>query len=855
MHDAVALAKQLAKRSQTEADTGFLLIAMLEGRDTASNVLRHKGLTTSRVRTALRALEPEPEGTFDAVVHKAGQIASSFRAKVTTPLHLLAALTSTRPSSAYRALEDFGLDLLVIHTHALRCSGQSTADRGSRSSKQRKIIDTRTEALPLPEPLQGLSAARTPRSIPAAFSESNHEESLSAHSQNADPPAAQIFVPTSSIIKMGRELENKQRRARAQRITGAHGLGSIHKAVECAPSESAVDPGAFQIPAKLFPLLASMGRNLTMEAASGRLDTIVGRAEEMDQMADVLNKRRANSPCLVGPCGVGKTAIVEGLASRLALGRIPGLENRIIIELTPSDLLSGTSLRGAMAEKLTGLRAEVAESQGRIILFFDEVHALLASKEASEAVAELKSALSRGELPCIAATSLESYRRFISSDPALARSFIPIEVNEPSLEDAVAIVGGAAPAYQAHHGVSYTPEAFEGAVRLSARYLVDSSLPDKAIGLLDLAGARARRAGQTEVASDDVAHVLAKQLGIPPEHLVATHAQRLLHLETDLGRRIVGHHHALAALGETLRRNAAGFRTGRPIGSFLFLGPTGVGKTETAKALANVLFPADNAMIRLDMSEFSESHAVARLVGAPPGYIGHDEGGQLTEAVRKRPYSVILLDEIEKAHRDVLQVLLQVLDDGRLTDGSGKTVSFINTLIIMTSNLGSDLRRQKRRVGFANDEAAALPDIETNIAGAARAALPPELWNRIDEPLVFAPLRRFEVEEIAGLMLSSIAQRLREEHHVITHFTKDAIEAMLSGGGYDQEMGARPMRRTIQRMVEGPIAKKILAGEVGRDDVLTVDAKDGALDFAVGPKAAVPAAEGVCLDAGAAHSQ
>jgi ATP-dependent Clp protease ATP-binding subunit ClpC len=451
-----------------------------------------------------------------------------------------------------------------------------------------------------------------------------------------------------------------------------------------------------------------------------------------------------------------------------------------------------------------------------------------------EAIQELKTALGRGELPCIATTTDKEYERYIENDSALARRFTVIEVEEPSEEEAIQIIEGVGPAYGRHHKVEFTRGALKSAVRLSARYLHERALPDKAIALLDLAGARARRRMASKVESTDMEHVLARQLGVPPERITSSDQDRLLNLEVELSRRVIGHGHVLASLGETLRRNAAGFRSGRPIGSFLFLGPTGVGKTETAKALEEFMFPGGGGMIRLDMSEFSEAHAVARLIGAPPGYVGHEEGGQLTQAVRRHPYSLILLDEIEKAHPDVLKVLLQVLDEGRLTDGLGKTVNLENTIIIMTSNLGSDLRIHRRQVGFgAARETQEIEDVSAQILEAVRAALPPELWNRIDEPLVFAPLEREQIAEIARLMLEQVAEQVLEEHEIVFRVGDGTVETLIRRGGYDPDLGARPMRRTIQSLIEGPISKMILTGEAKRGDAMTAVGQDDDLSLVI----------------------
>ncbi len=588
----------------------------------------------------------------------------------------------------------------------------------------------------------------------------------------------------------------------------------------------------FSLDPKLFPALTQLGVNLTLAAEKGELDPVVGRDAEIERTLDVLAKRRGNNPCLVGVSGVGKTSVVRGIALRIAAGKdVMSLDDRIIVEIELSTLTAGTGTRGALAERLALLKAEVQRADGRVVLFFDEVHALFGGDAGDEAANELKVSLAKGELSCIGATTVEEYRRAIESDPALARRFTPIEIQELSPEEAFLALEQVAPLLSAHHKTRYTPEAIAASITWTVRYIPGKALPDKAVAVLDLAGARARRRSIAEVSAEHVAEVVSEEAGVPEERLLEGDGERMLRLEGLMAKRIVGHSEALSRIAKVLRRNASGFRSRRPIGSFLLLGPTGVGKTETAKAIAECLFHSPDAMTRLDLSEYAEPHAIARLVGAPPGYVGHDAGGQLTEAVRRRPYQVILLDEIEKAHRDVLEAFLQVFDEGRLTDGRGRTIDFQNTVIILTSNLGSEIsptKNAKGKIGFgsrrsASEEASAY---ETAVVACARTALPPELYNRLDEVIAFAPLTRDDVAEVARRMLSTLALDLEASRGVRLDASEAAVAALLDAGGFDAELGARPMRRAIARHIEAPIAEMILKGELTRGDVATVDVED-----------------------------
>ncbi len=558
---------------------------------------------------------------------------------------------------------------------------------------------------------------------------------------------------------------------------------------------------------------------------------MIGRELEIERALDVLAKRRGNSPLFVGRPGVGKTATVRGLARQIAAGDPQRTaDERLLIEIPVVDLLAGTGVRGALADRFGTLRKEVA-AHGRVVLGFDDLPQLFGSDAADEIAGELRGALAQGSLPCLGTATPEQLTRLLGHDPGLARCFTVIEIEEPDRAEAYLVVEAASERLAAHHRVTYSEAALARAVSWSIRYLPGQALPEKVIAIADLAGARASRRGERSVEVELMAELVAEQADVPLERLLESDGERMLDLERLLGERVVGHEAELHRVARILRRNAAGLVGRRPLGSFLLLGPTGVGKTETAKAVAEALFHADTAMTRIDLSEYGEQHAVARLIGAPPGYVGHEAGGQLTEAVRRRPYQVLLLDEIEKAHPDVLLAFLGVLDEGRLTDGRGRTVDFTNTVIFMTSNLGADESgaRVRRRVGFGGDAGPTTEDRERGVVAAARATLAPELYNRIDEVLVYAPLDRDRVREIARRALARLDQTLTLERGARLVCDPEAIEALLDAGGFDPTLGARPLRRTIARLVEAPLADRILRGELGAGDVAWLTVVDGEL--------------------------
>ena len=647
--------------------------------------------------------------------------------------------------------------------------------------------------------------------------------------------------------------------------------------------------------------------DLTRLASEGKLDPVIGRDVEIRRVVQTLTRRKKNNPVIIGEAGVGKTAIAEGLASRVASNDVPdSLKGRRVLALDMGAMVAGSKFRGEFEERLKAVMDEVKQAEGEIVLFLDEIHTMVGAGSAEgglDASNLLKPALARGELQCIGATTQDEYRKHIEKDSALERRFQPIYLDEPSVEDTVEILRALRPRYEAHHRVKIDDSALEAAAKLSDRYITGRQLPDKAIDFIDEAASKLRidaeglppgftrmeeqvrqladqeesaaqrgefeqaaqlkterlrmastfqsererlqgeRKLDTTVDARDIAELVASWTGIPAGRLLESEADRLISMEDILHRRLIGQKEAVSAVSEAIRRARSGLSNPRrPIGSFIFLGPTGVGKTELSKALAEFLFDDEANMVRLDMSEYMEKHTVSRLVGAPPGYVGYEEGGQLTEAVRRRPYRVILFDEIEKAHPDVFNILLQILEDGRLTDGQGRTVDFRNTVIIMTSNLGTG-NISRPGLGFnaaGSSREAQRAELEKSVTEALKRAFRPEFLNRIDETIIFLPLTREEIVEVVELMVKDVSDRLAELG--ITFELSQAAAAWLAEEGFDPVYGARPLRRAIQRHLENPLSKGILAGEFEDGDHLVVDSGGAGLEVSKAVAAASAAA-------------
>jgi len=760
--------------------------------------------------------------------------------------HILLGLIHEGEGIAAKALEGLGISLESVRSQVVEIIGQGQQAPPGHipfTPRAKKVLE-----LSLREALQlGHNYIGT-------------EHILLGLIREGEGVAAQV------LQKLGAELQ-KVRQTVIQLLSGPQG------SEEQAPASSS---GGREPSASGSTVLDQFGRNLSQLARERKLDPVIGRVREIERVMQILSRRTKNNPVLVGEPGVGKTAIVEGLAQRIVSGDVPEtLTGKQLYTLDLGALVAGSRYRGDFEERLKKVLKEI-RTRGDIVLFIDEIHTLVgagAAEGAIDAASILKPMLARGELQTIGATTLEEYRKYLEKDSALERRFQPVQVEEPSVTDTIQILFGLKDRYEAHHQVRFTEQAIVSAANLADRYISDRHLPDKAIDLIDEAGSRMRihrrsdnpdlqdidkklsdvrrqkqeavstqqfeRAAQLRdqeknllgdrttqekalkaagdetgwvIDEDEIAEVLAQWTGIPVHRLTEEETARLVQMEGELHKRIIGQQDAIVAVSRAIRRTRAGLKDPkRPSGSFIFLGPSGVGKTETAKALAEFLFGNEDALIQLDMSEYMEKHTVSRLVGSPPGYVGYDEGGQLTEAVRRKPFSVVLFDEIEKAHPDVFNTLLQILEDGRLTDAQGRTVDFKNTVIIMTSNLGTrDLR--KKSVGFqVDDEAVTYERMKEKVTEELKRHFRPEFLNRIDEVIVFHELTMDEIKSIVDLMLVRVRNQLSTQHLDLV-LTDDA-KGFLGTKGYDPELGARPLRRAIQRLLEDPMSEKVLLGE------------------------------------------
>ena len=790
--------------------------------------------------------------------------------------HILLGLIHEGEGVAAKALESLGISLEAVRSQVEEIIGQGQQAPSGHipfTPRAKKVLE-----LSLREALQlGHNYIGT-------------EHILLGLIREGEGVAAQV------LVKLGADL-NRVRQQVIQLLSGYQGKepATAGGPAEGTPSTSLV--------------LDQFGRNLTQAARESKLDPVIGREKEIERVMQVLSRRTKNNPVLIGEPGVGKTAIVEGLAQNIIRGEVPEtLKDKQLYTLDLGALVAGSRFRGDFEERLKKVLKEI-RTRGDIILFIDEMHTLVgagAAEGAIDAASILKPMLARGELQTIGATTLDEYRKYVEKDAALERRFAPVQVNAPDVSDTVEILKGLRDRYESHHRVSITDGALAAAARLSDRYISDRQLPDKAIDLIDEAGSRLRirrmtappdlrefderianvrrekesaidaqdfelaarlrddeknllaekaqrerewKAGDMDVVAEVderlIAEVLALMTGIPVTDLSEDDAQRLIRMEEELHRRVIGQEQAIRALSKSIRRTRAGLKDPkRPSGSFIFAGPSGVGKTELSKTLAEFLFGDEDALISLDMSEFSEKHTASRLFGSPPGYVGYEEGGQLTEKVRRKPFSVVLFDEVEKAHPDIFNSLLQVLEEGRLTDAQGRVVDFKNTVIIMTTNLGSRDVSKGVMLGFApeNDDLSAYERMKTKVQQELKQHFRPEFLNRIDDVIVFHQLSRTEIIQIVDLMINLLDERLKDRD--ISLDLTQAARELLAERGYDSSMGARPLRRTIQREIEDPLSEKMLFGEITPGSIVLVDVADGEdgreFTFASTPKADVP---------------
>ncbi len=808
-------AEDIAARTHQNLSSAHLLLAIFTFTNRAQTFLTDHDITEDRILLELRVMEDEPRNSVQNIRNKARELARGSCSSEVDNLHLLISITRMSEVFAFKLLKQTSPSLGKLRNLAM--------------SYVTGNLPKRLRDLPKTNPHPGTLVNRRPMRASTQIIQSK-TRTAPTRTQPSISRAPKVvedeFEAVAAAVEAAGESAKKTTPQKKQTKT-----------------QTRVASQQLQTLEEMAPTLAASAIDFTDLARRGELDFSIGREKELEALVDILGKRRANNPILVGPPGVGKTAIVEGLAVKIARNDpdVQHFKNRIIASMDTGALEAGTSLRGAFSERMGNIKKEVAENKEKIIVFIDEIHTLIGAGTSGDgpqdAANELKTALARGDFPCVGATTHDEFKKYIEKDPALERRFTPIFVEEPDPDEALLILEGAIGPYAAHHKVEYTWDAVQSAVNLSHRFITERKLPDKAFSVVDLAGSRAQRRGAEVVTRMDIARIIHELSGVPIERLADADADRLNKAEEIISQKVVGHKKVIASTARAVRRGFAGFNSNRPIASLLFLGPTGVGKTELAKVLAEFLFGRKDAMIRIDMSEFSEQHSVSRLLGAQPGYVGYEEGGQLTEALRRRPFQIVVFDEIEKAHKDVLNILLQILDEGQLTDSRGRRISFANTVVILTSNLGAEeFGKKKGGIGFSSSD-----DDETNLTAvieAARNRVAPELWGRIDERLVFEPLDRDQVREIAVLQLRESSQTLFAEREISLDWDDDVLDFLLNHGGFTPETGARGMRQTIQRHIEASVAEQILAGDFAAGDIIEIRTTDDKILFEKGLSAA-----------------
>ena len=837
-----AQADIVARSSGRQTNSVHYLIAMFVVECKARDVLVETHVDDKVVLDTYERM-PVREDPADALaeIHRqSAKLTETANLPETTSMVLLASLLRVRDCLACRVLEKAGTNVPGLRSRVIGLVNFEQ-DRGHTGQF---VIDK----LAAPKPVDRPRVPTQPVSVvrPPAFAGSGSPSS-SSHMQ----PIAQKMP--SLPMEVDQVSDNNDRESARQNHNSQHGANgrpepnrqpTAHERqrleVTRPPEQLPLLKNVFQLTAESYPTLCEVGRNLTELALKGKIDPVIGRDAIIEQVLDVLMMRHANNPCLIGEAGVGKTAVAQGIAARLAgnPSQYGKLGTAVLVEISVSALLAGTGLRGSFSERMGRLRDEVAKADGQVIVFMDEVHTIMGAGTGDgplDAANDLKSALARGQFPLIGATTKAEYKRHIEADPAMDRRFQVVEVPEPSVPEALLIMAGVAPTFGRHHGVSYAHDALVSAVHLSKRFVTDRCLPDKAIAVLDRAGAQAKRAGRSHVLVDDVARAVHTLTAVPMERLLADERGRIRDLATDLQGKIVGHDQAMQRIAKRIQRNYAGFSGDKPVASLLFCGAAGVGKTETARALAELLFVNSDALVRFDMSDFAEAHSVSRLMGSPPGYVGHQQAGQLAQAMQKRPYRVLLFDEIDRAAPEVQAVVVQLLESGKVTDSHGQVVDVRNSIIVFTTNAGGDVLAQPRRraIGFGPMDAAPLfvdqPDDGTLLAldqaalDRATAAVSPDLWRRLDEAIVFRPLAVEAAKAVVRRDIDASAQRLYEAR-LIRYDADESVVELILEQGLDPTSGARPLRARIERLVETFVTDCILDGVLrpGADVTLTV---------------------------------
>ena len=813
-------AYEKAREKNQGLTTLHLLLVFCEEPGLASKILADHGVKADWVRSGLRSGQYEPVDIFHRLNEETLNLAVTVRPTETrdskyphiTDLHILAGLLLLKNSYAYRLLsiDDHNPD--KICTMVMGClagTGRRPASLSAPSSPRASFT---------PEAYRRSAAG--PAS-PAARPEKEKPQ-RPAQGQVRSLPS-QMKLPLHTLQEhINRYGEAKRSGGRLPAPPPPPGSGVAARDRDRAPF-----PPSWIIDEKQFPVLTKICVNLNLRAWNNEFDCFLGRRREMESVMDVLGRRKGNNPILVGEPGVGKTAIVEGLAQKIIHGEVDGcFRGRIILGVVPSSFFGGTSLRGSLSERFAALRKEADRLRGRLVFFFDDASELLKSIESGgEGILhEIKEALSQGALPSIFTATPSAWKKIVDIDGGFSHCLTPIYTEEVSQEEAAAILKEHSSLYAAYHGVLIDQDSCAAAAALSTRYIAGRKNPEKSLMVLDLAAARASREAEKKETPRSIAGVVASLTDIPIERLAETDGVKLLHFEQELHGFIVGHDEAVARIAAAIRRNAAGFRGHRPIGSFLCLGPTGVGKTEMAKAMARVLFGRETALVRFDMSEFSEPHSVSRLIGAPPGYIGFEKGGELTDAMAEHSYRLVLMDEFEKAHAAVHRLLLQILEEGRLTDAHGRTVNFSNAILMLTSNVGSDIRAHGQ-AGFAVKEDGDRGQFSAKMRQRAVETFSPELMNRLDETIVFAPLTEEQVREIARRLLGRSAEAIHENRGIRVTWSDEVVGHLIEAGGFDPGLGARPMRRTIQATVEALVADAVISGKAREGASIHVSVK------------------------------